>query len=105
MDKEISVAKDFTVAPAGRFKEDGPFSGELFRVAHLVPALRECDVVIVNLDGGEGYGSSFFEEAFGGLVRRDGFDVTDLHRRLKIETQDEGWKQEIWQYIDDAGRR
>ena len=96
----ISIARDYSSVPAGRFKEDGPFSGQRFREEMLLPALRSATTVTVDLDGVEGYGSSFLEEAFGGLVRVDGFTDTELRNRLLIQTNDPAWLQEVWTYID-----
>jgi hypothetical protein len=63
-------------SPGGRYISDGPFSGEWFRNEILGPAvataLESEDKVKVELDGTAGYGSSFLEEAFGGLIRVSG---------------------------------
>jgi hypothetical protein len=99
--KMISIAKDYTDTPAGRYRSDGDFSGERFRDEYLVPALRENDVVEVDLDGVMGFGSSFLEEAFGGLVRL-GFAARDLHRRLRVSAGMAAYRTRIWRYIDDA---
>lgn len=101
-ERQINVASDFSPFPAGRFREDGPASGEAFRVDILVPALRHHEVVCVHLDEAEGYGSSFLDEAFGGLVRNEGFLAGDLRKKLFIVTEDFGWEKEIWHYIDSA---
>ncbi len=81
----IDVASDFSPYPAGRFKSDGPFSGEQFREDRLLPALRRGEHVTVRLAGTKGYGSSFLEEAFGGLVRHGHFSQDQLQRHLTIE--------------------
>ena len=97
---EIHIAEDFSRVPAGRYRNDGPRSGEAFRRDHLAPALREADKVVVHLDGVEGYGSSFLEEAFGGLVRVDGFAGEKLRRSLILETGDGALEYEIRGYIN-----
>ena len=59
----------------------------------------------MEIDGTEGYGSSFLEEAFGGLVRKGYCTAAELHDRLKIETADPAFKVYstlIWKYIDEA---
>lgn len=101
---KISVAKDFSQFPAGRFRKDGPWPGEKFRDEHLVPALKQSSSVTVQLDGTMGYGSSFLEEAFGGLVRLRGFtaDALRARRRLVVESTDPSLVREVWSYIDDA---
>lgn len=100
--KDIFIATEFSRTPAGRYRTDGPKSGEHFRDDLLVPALQAHGRVRVNLDGVEGYGSSFLEEAFGGLVRVKGFDAQSLNRCLEIQTRDAAWKDEIWTYIREA---
>ena len=82
--EHISVAKDFSPYPAGRYEDDGDFSGRTFRQNHLVPALLRSDRVEVNFEGVYGCGSSFLDEAFGGLVREEGFAKEQLDRQLVI---------------------
>jgi hypothetical protein len=98
----ISIAKDFSRYPAGRFVDDGPYPGELCRNKLLVPALQKHEIVTVDLDGTLGYGSSFLEETFGGLVRVDGFTSSDLHKRLQLVAKDKSVVEEIWSYVDSA---
>lgn len=101
--KTISIAKDYSIYPAGRFRSDGGHSGESFREDWLVPALNENRRVTVNFDGTEGYGSSFLEEAFGGLVRVHGFSKEKLHELLQlVSDEDESIVDEVWGYIDTA---
>lgn len=87
----IDVAKDFSTTPGGRLRRHGPFSGEEFRTRLLAPAVREAllnnSSVVVRLDGTAGYAGSFLEEAFGGLLRSDGFTLKDLNRVLQIQTE------------------
>ena len=76
-DIRLDVARAHTSTPGGRYRRQGPGSGEDFREKHLLAALQaaEKDGVqcIVQLDGAEfGYRSGYLEEAFGGLVRRIG---------------------------------
>lgn len=98
----IHLAQDFTKYPAGRYRSDGQYSGEVFREDFLVPALRSGDEVEVVLDGALGYGSSFLEEAFGGLVRESKMDPVDLRKRLRLQTTRKGVLREIWEYIENA---
>lgn len=69
----INIASDYTKSPGGRYITEGANSGEDFRERILLPAFKKCqengEELTVNLDGGYGYGSSFLEEAFGGLAR------------------------------------
>jgi STAS-like domain of unknown function (DUF4325) len=99
---KLNVAKNFSRFPAGRFNSDGDFSGERFRDQFLVPALSKDQQVIVELDGTAGYGSSFLEEAFGGLTRKALFAAKELHARLTPQSADTSLVAEIWEYIDQA---
>ena len=65
----IDLAKVFSSTPGGRYKREGLFSAQEFREDFLEPALREHQVVIVDLDGPIGVLPSFLEEVFGGAVR------------------------------------
>ncbi|MDA8485873.1 STAS-like domain-containing protein [Pseudomonas resinovorans] len=99
----IVVTKRFSEYPAGRYRADGDFSGQVFREDLLVPALAKHDLVEIDLDGAMGYGSSFLEEAFGGLVREHKFSAEQLHRKLRFKSDEEpSLIQEIWIYIDGA---
>ena len=101
----IDIGKDFSDVPLGRFKADGNFSGERFRDEKLAPAMKKAPPVHVRIDHVEGYGSSFLEEAFGGLVRKSGFNKADVERDLVIELEDksfETYRDLIWSYIRKA---
>lgn len=97
--KQIRIPQDYTRYPAGRYISDGSFSGERFRDELLIPALRSSDKVEVHLDGTLGYGSSFLEEAFGGLLRAGGFTKEDLLAQLVLVSSDESLITEIRQYL------
>lgn len=100
----ISVAKDFSVYPGGRTPEDGPFSGEIFREEHLIPYLTTKEKINIDLDGTRGYGSSFLEEAFGGLVRK-GFSSDEIFNSITFQTSSKSLEEEIKRYIFDADQR
>jgi STAS-like domain of unknown function (DUF4325) len=101
----LNIAKEFSRSPAGRYKTDGPYSGEAFRDRHLIPALRRSEIVEVQLDGAFGFGSSFLEEAFGGLVRVAGFKAKELHEKLRISSKLKTYENRIWLYVDEARPR
>jgi len=100
--KHISIATDFSPYPSGRYRDDGPFPGQAFRQDILAPALRDFEEVTVDLDGTNGFGSSFLEEAFGGLIREEGFSLDMLKRRLHIKSSRQSYEMRIWGYIDEA---
>lgn len=103
--QRIDIAHEFSKWPGGRFRTDGKFSGELFREKHLLPLLKkEGERVEVIFDNNYGYGSSFLEEAFGGLVRKEGFDPSNLLNRLELKADDPFLVKTIQHYISSAGR-
>lgn len=106
----ISLAKDFSPFPAGRYHpHDGPHTGQRFREERLVPALGklgEAERLEVVFDGVEGCGSSFLDEAFGGLVRDAGFSKAFLEKHLRLTTSDSDLKDVVglaYQHIAEAG--
>ena len=105
----ISIAEEYSAYPAGRDKTDGPFNGKRFREELLHPryrlALERQQGLVVSLDGVKSFGSSFLEEAFGGLARVREVDKRDLRRRLQIEFTHPGqrrYEAAIWRYIKNA---
>ena len=98
--RTIKVAEEFSRYPAGRFTQDGPYSGEAFRRRFLEPALRSAEQIVVDMDGARGYGSSFLEEAFGGLVRVG--LPKELVRQIEIRATNQSLRAEIYDYIEKA---
>ena len=106
-DVRVSVARDYSERPGGRFEWEGPNSGEKFREDVLVGRYREArdrDLpLIVDLDGTSGYASSFLEEAFGGMIRKRYAVKEDLLRRLTIMSGAQPkWIQRVERYISQA---
>ena len=63
--------------------------------------------ITVIIDGVDGYGSSFLEESFGGLIREEGFTIDDLKNKLFIKldcnpSAFRRYEKDIWRYIEDA---
>ncbi len=82
----------------GRWRA-GRAQGADFRDNRLIPALRKGSVVL-DLDGSRGYGSSFFEEVFGGLARSGVFTQETLRQRLHIVSNDDpSYRLEALQYL------
>ena len=91
----VSVARDFSKTPGPRKIKDGPFSGEKFFHAVLLPALKAHELIEVDLDGTEGYGSSFINEAFRSIVVVAGLAATEALRRVAIKSdEDEIYKED-----------
>ena len=102
---EYSIANSFSKYPAGRFKTDGDYSGERLRKI-IEPMLRESDSVVIDITGTEGFGSSFLEEAFGGLIR-SGWSLNDVEAKLEIKADDttEFYKKLIRGYLKEEAER
>jgi hypothetical protein len=98
----VNVAKQFSILPGFRYIRFGPNSGEEFRQKFLVDPLRQGKTIIVELDGVRGYGSSFLEEAFGGVVRELNLEIDDASRRLRVETKVKSWQLDVEEYIRTA---
>lgn len=101
---KINISKDYTTTPGARYKSDGPFSGEEFREKYLEPHFTNEDdqsKIEINLDGAEGYPTSFLEEAFGGLVRKFG-KKRCLNRLIFISDEDKLLIEEIQNYMKET---
>lgn len=103
--KFINVAKDFSKTPFGRFSSDGPNNGEKFRKDHLVSAFcgSDSEQVLVDFDGiALVIGSSFLEEAFGGLVRLENLEKSNILNRLVIKAKTPIYEIQIRKFIKAA---
>lgn len=99
----INIAKDFSDAPGGRHRVDGPKSGEEFRDEFLEKHFtnNNSEKIQINFDGGFGYATSFLEEAFGGLARK--FGVKKVLDKLEfISDEEPSLKAEVIQYIKES---
>lgn len=92
---KINLAEDFSKTPGSRYEKEGKFSGELFRKTIFAPAMEKAikndDNIEINLDGTAGYGTSFLEEIFGGLIRENKISYIELKKRLKIISEEEDY--------------
>ena len=104
MDRTIKIS-DFSKTPGSRYKDEGDFSGQEFREEVLEPIFSEIinsnDILIVNLDGTIGYGTSWLEEVFGGLARKYGNKL--VLNKIKLITNEEPYlEDDIKGYIENA---
>jgi hypothetical protein len=90
---KIKIAFDYTETPGGAHIGDGKYSGEDFRNTILEPKFLEAkeknEDLEIDLDGGYGYGTSFLEEALGGLARKYPAFIDFMLRRFKLKSDDE----------------
>ena len=100
----INIGKQYTRFPIGRKRAFGNQSGEGFREDVLEPALREQpNSIRIEFDDALGFGSSFLEEAFGGLVRA-GHDPKTLLNVFDFISEDPSLVEEVRSYIANAAR-
>lgn len=99
---KIEIARQFSQEPYGRWPEHGNDNGERFRQEYLVPALKKYDKVSVEMGGAVGYGSSFLEESFGGLVRLGYFTRAHLLTHLNVHHPLQTNEERVWNYINNA---
>lgn len=89
---EINVAKDFTENPGGRYRDEGPFSGEEFRDRFLEIMVPEAvameQKIFIDFDGTYGCTNGFLEEAFGGFIRKHP-EFCGLRDLLVIKSDDD----------------
>lgn len=102
---QINIAKDFSDTPGGRYISEGENSGEKFRDEILLPryeyAEQHNEKLKINFDECWGFGTSFLEEAFGGLVRKlkkKGI----LNRIILVSLEDETIPDNVKKYIKEA---
>lgn len=98
----ISILSDFSESPGPRYCKQGIASGEEFYHKILnskfVDAMNEKQKLQLNLDGTDGYMSSFWDEAIGNLVYD--FSSQKVNEYLAIVSIEEpSWKELIFNSI------
>lgn len=104
---KISILKDFSPTPGPRYIHEGKFSGELFRKDILFPkvseAVKKNIPFEVNLDGTAGYGTSFLEESFGGLIRIHKLPYESIMSLMALISKEEDYLvDDVNEYLNDA---
>lgn len=106
--KEIRVnVKDFSITPGSRYRDEGQkaHSGQEFREVFLEPIFEDKanneSIIVVNLDGTIGFGTSWLEEVFGGLARKYGKEI--ILKRVHFISDEEPYLiDDIKEYITHA---
>lgn len=104
----IKISTDFSDTPGARHRDEGKYSGEEFREDMLekdfLQAKENGEKLVIDLDGGYGYPTSFLEEAFGGLARiyppKEVLDVLDF-----ISNDEPSLIDDIKDYIKNANSK
>jgi len=104
---KLIVITDFSTTPGPRYEHEGNFSGEIFRNVCLAPKLKEAIdknfTLFIDLDGTAGYGTSFLEESFGGLIRENGYIEQDILHNISLKSEEEEYLiEDINEYLKDA---
>lgn len=104
---KCSIAKDFSQTPGPRYIREGDNSGELFRKTVLFPLLNEVlknkGKLTIDLDGTAGFGTSFLEESFGGLIREESLDYNTLVSTIDFLSDEEPYLiEDIKEYLKEA---
>lgn len=103
--KYILRVADKFMFPGPRFKHLGACSGEEFRELLTKKLLETDDLFEVDLDGAAGYGSSFLEEAFGGLIREGKVSLSKVQSMVFKSEEEPYLLDEIKGYIEDEIKR
>jgi len=101
----ITIAAEFSDTPGPRSRAEGDFSGEEFLEKILLPAYEQAVAedggILIDLDGTEGYATSFLESTFGGLARK--FPPEEVLSRISFKSDDEpALVDEIKRYVREA---
>lgn len=103
----VKIARDFSRTPGPRYMKEGKWSGEQFRTEKFYnifsDAIENNKMVTVDLDGTLGYGTSFLEEIFGGLIREHHLDYDQIRKHLELISNEEPYLiNDIFAYLKDA---
>lgn len=83
---------DFSAYPIGRDDDDSDFNGQKFRKEWLLPklisAIEQGGKLKVSFEGVRSFGSSFLEEAFGGLVSKEGLSKRVVQDTVVVLVED-----------------
>ena len=95
---EIKILTQFCESPGPRYCRQGKWSGEQFYHEILNQSFGEAyqngDKLILDLDGTDGYMSSFLDEAIGNLVYDFGMQVVK-DNLIVISREEPVWKKVI----------
>lgn len=108
MDKiKIKIVDKFVSTPGPRYIKEGKWSGEKLRKELIFPyfeqAIKNKKHIFIDLDGTSGYGTSFLEEVFGGLIRINKLKYEDIIKILDLKSDEEPYLiEDIKEYLLDA---
>ena len=98
----IKIATKWSKSPTGRYLQDGKSNATSFRKEFIHGPLASGERFFIDLDGTDGYGSSFLDEAFAGLIRDKLVAKSDFFNRFEFKSdEDPSYIDEIRSYIDE----
>lgn len=101
--KKIHIASEWSRSPTGRYESDGKSNATDFKKKFITPNLKHYRYFLIDLDGTDGYGSSFLEEAFGGLIRDRLVEKSEFFDRFSFKSdEDPSFIDEIRSYVNEA---
>lgn len=95
MEKQKNIIRimDYSLSPGPRYTNQGDDSGESFYHDKLnqafANAVSQNNILVVDLDGPDGYASSFLDEAFGNLIYDFGIETVNKFLEIKSEEEPE----------------
>jgi hypothetical protein len=103
----LVISRDFSATPGSRYIIEGDFSGEALRKEILTNMLQSAiddnTKLFIDLDGTSGYGTSFLEEAFGGLIRENNYNYQTICDHVILKSEEEEYLlDDIDGYLQDA---
>ncbi len=98
------IAEQFTRYPGPRYEKQGPYSGQKFLNDVLIPNIERGEDITIDLDGTVGYGPSFLDEAFGGLIREGTLTFEEFTKRIDFISSRDYITKEIMAYARNASR-
>tara|TARA_R110000751_G_scaffold301296_1_gene413562 strand:- start:390 stop:743 length:354 start_codon:yes stop_codon:yes gene_type:complete len=106
----FKIKTEFSSTPGPRYRKEGKWSGEYLREDFIYPiflkALSDNSKVFIDLDGTAGYGTSFLEEVFGGLLRVNELDYDEIISSLELKSDEEPYLiEDIHEYLLDAKKQ
>lgn len=100
---KIVIALDWSMSPTGRYERDGESNATAFKKRFILDNLKAGENFFIDLDGTDGYGSSFLDEAFAGLVRDNLIAKEEFFQRFTFKSdEDPSFIEEIKSYIDET---
>lgn len=105
MEHKVVIAADFSEFPGARNYGDGEKTGEEFYDLVLKTAFKSAlddnKKLFVDIDGTNGYATSFLDQAFGELAKEYGVEVVLANIEIKSEDEPD-LLEDIMGYIKDA---